>query len=166
MKTRALALFSLAVLAGCGFQPAYAPVRDATALRIGEIEGRTGHFLRQELVRALGRGVPGAANAGELTVKVSERLNYVGFRPDTASSRADYAATANWSLLAVTGDVIASGSVAEAASFNFAGLPYNDLAAENAAKERVALALSRGIRQQIILQLDASAAPAGAPSSP
>jgi LPS-assembly lipoprotein len=154
MIRSALALLALACLAGCGFQPAYAPASTGASLvKIPEIEGRTGHFLRQELVRAVGRGVPGAADAGQLTVTIKEGVEYVGFRPDQASSRADYVATAQWSLVSTTGEVLAGGVANEAASFNFAGLAYNDVAAQTAAQERVALALSRTIRQEIMLQI-------------
>lgn len=167
----ALALVSL--LAACGFAPVYAPGGAAGGgsgpIRIAEIDGRTGHFLRQELVRTIGQGVPGVTGQAELDVELVESIVRLGFAPDQAASRSDYIGTAQWTLRGADGLLIANGDVREAASFNFADAAYADIAAQTAAKERVATMLARSIRDQVIFAAvkardEARAAPVSAPA--
>lgn len=142
-------------LAGCGFTPAYAPLSMADAKQTGpihvdEIEGRTGHFLRQELVRTIGQGVPGFKQSSTLEIKLTENILRLGFAPDQAASRSDYIGKVVWTLRGANGTPLASGNTEQAASFNFADAPYADIAAQTAAKERVATMLARAIRDQLI----------------
>lgn len=143
-------------LGACGFSPVYAPPSSAGRLADGpiqifEIEGRTGHFLRQELVRTVGQGVPGVPPSATLEIALRESVVRLGFAPDQAASRSDYIGTAVWTLRKSDGSLIANGDAKEAASFNFADAAYADIAAQTAAKERVAAMLARSIRDQIFL---------------
>jgi LPS-assembly lipoprotein len=172
LMTRRFSAIVLAVgLGACGFSPVYAPAGAGGGgtgpIRIAEIDGRTGHFLRQELVRTIGQGVPGVSGEAELDVQLVESIVRLGFAPDQAASRSDYIGTAQWTLRGADGLLIANGDAREAASFNFADAAYADIAAQTAAKERVATMLARSIRDQVIFAAakardQATAAPAPA----
>ena len=150
-----IGLLALAALsaAACGFQPAYAPsAYNSGSISIPSIDGRTGHYLRQELVRSIGHGVPGLEN-GRLEISVSENIQNLNFQPDQAASRSDYVATSTWALFDGDGQRVASGRSREAASFNFANAAFADISAQTAAQERVANLMARAIRQEILRQV-------------
>ena len=144
-----------ALLGACGFSPAYAPgpadSSDAGAVvRIPEIEGRSGHFLRRELVRAVGFGVPGLSGPAELAVELEESVVRLGYTPDQAASRSDYVGVARWTLSGGDGTVLASGQAREAAGFNYADAAFADVTAQQSAQEKVATQLARSIRNQML----------------
>src|SRR6185295_15763511 len=94
-------LIALAVLplSACGFTPVYGTgpmMANAGPINVLEIEGRTGHFLRQELVRTIGRGVPGVKGSAQLEVDLKQTIERLAFAPDQAASRSDYVGTATW----------------------------------------------------------------------
>jgi LPS-assembly lipoprotein len=142
------------VLGACGFTPVYgrAGANDGP-IHIAEISGRSGHFLRQELVRTVGQGLPGLNSGAELTISLKESIARLGFAPDQAASRSDYIGAATWALRTPDGKLIASGGAREAASFNYADAAYADIAAQTAAQERVATLLARTIRDQMIIEI-------------
>lgn len=161
-----VALLALAILplSACGFTPVYGGGQGASFANTGPIQineiraeatagaapGRTGHFLRQELLRTVGQGIPGFAT-GTLDVSLRQRIDRLAFAPDQAASRSDYVGTANWVLRASNGDIVGRGNVQERASFNFANASYADLAAQTAAQERLATLLARSIRNEMIM---------------
>ncbi|MEP7210762.1 MAG: LPS assembly lipoprotein LptE [Alphaproteobacteria bacterium] len=149
----ALALAVIApALSGCGFTPVYGPeLKNSGSVSIPEIEGRTGHFLRQELVRTVGRGVPGVTGSTELEIKLVESIGGVSFAPDQAASRSDYIGKATWTLRDPEGKQLAGGIAKETASFNVANLPYADISAQTAAQQRLADLLARSIRDQLLV---------------
>lgn len=142
---------ALAALPGCGFSPVYdsRTMSADGAIAIPQINGRTGHFLRQELVKTIGRGVPGLAS-GTLDVQLNESVERLAFKVDQAASRSDYLGNASWTLRGPNGDVVASGNASEAASFDFADAAYADIAAQQAAQQRLASLLARSIRTQVL----------------
>ena len=118
----------LDLLAACGFTPVYgggqgAAFQNSGPITIAEIPGRTGHYLRNELARTIGHGVPGIA-AGNLEISLSQGVERLAFAPDQAASRSDYVGSATWTLKAPNGTVLATGDVRERASFNFADAAY------------------------------------------
>jgi LPS-assembly lipoprotein len=161
-KIGVLAL-ALAPLAACGFTPVYggqgAAFANSGPISINEIRalagsgsasGRTGHFLRQELVRTVGQGVPGFAS-GTLDVDLRQSIERLAFAQDQAASRSDYVGTATWTMRAASGAILGRGSVEERASFNFADAAYADMAAQTGAQERLATLLARSIRADLII---------------
>lgn len=151
-------------LTACGFSPVYGGGPDSIFASSGPIQineiratatagaasGRTGHFLRQELVRTIGQGVPGFS-AGVLDVSLRQSIERLAFAPDQAASRSDYVGTATWTLRGADGGILGTGAVEERASFNFANAAYADLAAQTAAQERLATLLARSIRSEMIM---------------
>jgi len=155
---------ALLPLAACGFSPVYGAGPDSSFASSGPIQvneiratatagaasGRTGHFLRQELVRTIGQGVPGFSS-GVLDVSLRQSIDRLAFAPDQAASRSDYVGRATWTLRGADGGILGTGSVEERASFNFANAAYSDLAAQTAAQERLATLLARSIRAEMIM---------------
>ncbi len=163
MIKAALLGLALLPLTACGFTPVYggqgASYANSGPIQISEIRatssegaasGRTGHFLRQELVRTVGQGVPGFTS-GTLDVDLRQSIERLAFAPDQAASRSDYVGTAVWTLRAASGAVLGTGSVKERASFNFANAAYADMAAQTGAQERLATLLARSIRSDLIM---------------
>jgi LPS-assembly lipoprotein len=165
---------ALLPLSACGFTPVYgssAELKDAGPISIPEIRGRTGHFLRQELIRTVGQGLPGVKGEAELEIRLAESIERLAFAADQAASRSDYVGSATWVLRAPTGLPIASGGVVERASFNFADAAYADLAAQTAAQERLATLLARSIREQMTIEVrnprtTPTATPVAPPAAP
>lgn len=151
---RAVALLLCLLVSACGFSPLYGAGPDNSGpIQVAQIDGRTGHFLRQELVRAVGGGVPGVTGPATLTVELRETIGRLGFAEDQAASRSDYIGRATWRLTDVRGRLIARGIASDAASFNFADSPYADVTAQSAAQERVATMLARTMRNQIVIEV-------------
>ena len=169
-KIGVLAL-AIAPLAACGFTPVYGgqgeAFQNAGPITIAEIPGRTGHYLRNELARSIGNGVPGFAS-GNLEISLTQSVDRLAFAPDQAASRSDYVGNARWTMRSPNGTVLATGSVRERASFNFADAAYADLAAQTAAQERLATLLARTIRAEVIAAAgrQTPVAPAAAPATP
>jgi LPS-assembly lipoprotein len=168
IKAGCLAL-ALLPLSACGFTPVYgssSEMANAGPISIPEIKGRTGHFLRQELIRTIGRGLPGVNGEAELDIKLTEGIERLAFTPDQAASRSDFVGSATWALRAPNGTMIATGGVVERASFNFADAAYADLAAQTAAQERLATLLARSIREQMTIEIGNAPPPATTPATP
>lgn len=169
MIRAALIAVCLAPLAACGFTPVYggqgASFLDTGPITIPEIQGRTGHYLRNELVRELGQGVPGFPS-GTLEIDLTQGVERLAFAPDQAASRSDYVGSASWKMKSAAGITLAEGSVRERASFNFADFAYADLAAQTAAQERLATLLARSIRAEVIIAAGRKKEAAAAPATP
>lgn len=173
IRAAALAL-ALLPLTACNFTPVYGGQGDGFAgsgpITIPEIAGRTGHFLRSELARTVGPGVPGFPQ-GTLEITLAQGIDRLAFAPDQAASRSDYVGNAKWTMKGPTGLTLASGEVSERASFNFADAAYADLAAQTAAQERLASLLARSIRSEVIIAAGRkpetpAAKPAATPTAP
>jgi LPS-assembly lipoprotein len=178
MIRAALLATALLPLAACGFTPVYGSSTERAnsgPVAISEIktEGRAGHFLRQELVRTIGQGIPGVPGQTTLDVKLTLSVERLPFQPDQSASRSDYVGTASWTLRSMQGAVLQTGDTVERASFNFADSAYADVAAQAAAQERIATLLARAIRDKLFLNVGnpvtqpaASPATPGAPTPP
>jgi LPS-assembly lipoprotein len=165
MMRKLLLSLALLPLAACGFTPVYGSGADGSKISIDQIDGRTGHFLRQELVREIGNGVPGFPGEGRLEVKLAESINRLAFAPDQAASRSDFNVSANFTLHGPNDTQSISGTVRDAVSFNFADAAYADIAAQEAAQQRIATLLARSIREKLVIEAGHLKAP-GAPPAP
>jgi LPS-assembly lipoprotein len=153
MRTLALLVIACASVAGCGLRPAYGPQTMRGDVSVGEIEGRTGYALRQELLRLLAAGIPGVPAEARLEISLQETINRLAFAPDQAASRSDYVGTASFRLIDGSGVTLAEGVVSDAASFNFADSAFADISAQSAAQDRLAGLLARSIRHSLLASL-------------
>jgi hypothetical protein len=145
---------SIALLtsASCGFSAVYGDIAErADGLQISEIKGRTGHFLRRELLATLPGGVPGIEGGGMLEISLSESIARLAFSPDQIAARSDYVGVASFVLRGKDGEEIIKGEVRDAASFNFADSAFADISAQTAAQERLAQLLARSIRSRLLI---------------
>ena len=157
MKRVIAALFiacSAASLAGCGFQPVYAPVdgklADGGLIEVATIRGRPGHMLRQALMQELALGVPGLTEHVTLTVDLNDQLSRLAFQPDGAASRSSVLATG---IYAMTGETVSlTGSVNVETGFLVPDSPYGDIAAQTSASDRAMRVLAKRIADDIRLQ--------------
>lgn len=135
---RFLLLLALPELTACGFRPVYsaAPAASQAPVSVAEIEGRTGYELRKRLETELIAGLPGVSEPAWLEVELDERLRRLAFKPDEAASSSDLRARARYVF--TSGERIVTGSVEGETSFSVPEAPYGDIAAQTAARERVA----------------------------
>jgi LPS-assembly lipoprotein len=158
MKQRLIALLIAATsLAGCGFQPVYAPVNgklaDSSLVEVESIRGRAGHMLRQALLQELALGVPGLTEKVVLTVDLNDQLSRLAFQPDGAASRSSVLATGTYRLTGATVDV--SGSVNVETGFLVPDSPFGDIAAQTSASDRAMRLLAKRMADDIRVQFAA-----------
>ena len=129
MIRAAFLALALLPLTACGFSPVYGGVQaNAGPITINEIRatatagsasGRTGHFLRQELVRSVGQGVPGFS-AGTLDVALRHAIERLAFAADPAPPRPDHVGLAPLTLPGTGGALPGTRPVEERASLHSA----------------------------------------------
>jgi LPS-assembly lipoprotein len=154
IRAAILALCVLPLASACGFAPVYGSreqLSNAGPIDIAEIDGRAGHFLRQELLRTVGQGIPGVNGSARLEVTLRLSVDRLAFAPDQAAARSDYVGVADWKLIGADGVTMQTGTTSSRASFNFADSAYADLAAQTAGQERLASTLAAAIRNGLFL---------------
>lgn len=140
--------------ASCGFSPVYGNLAAPSGrLQIDQIDGRTGHFLRRELIATIPGGLPGLEGEASLEVNLKESIARLAFSPDQVAARSDYIGIATFVLRGSDGAEIIKGETREAASFNFADSAYADISSQTAAQERLAQLLARSIRNRLLIAL-------------
>lgn len=148
-----LALGAL-LLAGCGFQPVHTSTglsgSTVSNISIPEIEGRSGHALRRELLAELAAGLPGVEDA-VLTVTITENIGRLAIRPDEAAARTDLVVNGRYVL--DTGETALSGSQRADTSFNVPTSAFGDIASQNAARDQVMILLAQRIADDLKLRL-------------
>ncbi len=152
----------LVVLAGCGFQPVYAPGANhvsSAVISVEKIDGRSGYFLRQELQKQLAIGLPGQEIPATLNVRLDERLGRLAFSPDGAASRSNINSSANYTL-AMENDSL-TGHVQATTTFAVPAQPYGDISAQTNASERNMRLLAKRIVDDIRLKKSTKNAPEG-----
>lgn len=141
---RALLVFMLTALAGCGFHPLYAPrgPRDydpeLAAVKVNRIQDRVGQLLWQQLNEQLnpnGVSVPAhyALDVGLIVSRAD-----LGIQRDATSTRGEITITANFKMTDLRpGGTAVSGSTRAVGSFNILGDAYATQIAEDETRERV-----------------------------
>ncbi len=148
------ALSALVLISGCGLRPMYGPATEGSgAISIGQIDGRIGHRVRQELNRMLSSGLPGLEPGATLEIEIDERLIRLPLKVDAGVTRTTLTATANYVLRDADALVVSQGSVDSQADFDAANSSYGDIALQSDARERAALALARRLRDRLALDL-------------
>ncbi|MFC7292332.1 LPS assembly lipoprotein LptE [Hirschia litorea] len=144
-------------LASCGFQPVYGSIDAMNApIQVLEIEGRTGHRLRQELSRTLRTGLPGIESGAFLNVNIEENLQRLNLKANVGVSRTTIIYVADYTLRGVNGDNLLNGSVTAQTDYDVADSDYGDIALQNDARERVAFLLARRLHEQLTLDASSS----------
>lgn len=148
-----MALAALALLAGCGFKPMYAPGGDPLigAVSVPEVPGKAGHAFRTELVRQLAADSRGAQR--RLDITVNEVVAPLGLRVDESASRADLILNSSYRLFDDTGRELVKGVVTATASYDIPISAYGAAAAQDDARERAGVLLANRVRTDLALKL-------------
>ncbi|MCU0881628.1 MAG: hypothetical protein MUF14_03050 [Hyphomonadaceae bacterium] len=138
-----LGLVALGLVAGCGFQPVYS----ASGVGIGqvsvpEIEGRTGYFVRNELLR-LSLLEQRAPEVPVLTVRLTSTFRDASTRTDSFSDRTLLNVTAAWRL-ETSGEPL-TGLVTVDTGFDSRDAAYGGVILQADAEERLAGAIARAV---------------------
>lgn len=166
---RRLVAAAALLLAGCGFEPLYAPSGPAAALTgtvdVGVIQGTPGFSMRERLVDRLG---PAEAARWRLDVDLSFEKRGVAITEKDVTSRFDVTGIAIWSLTPLGTD--APGLQGEERATTGYSAPTSDtssayaiLSAQRDAEERLAVLLADRIARRVALAAGDAPAPAPAP---
>ncbi|WP_209835447.1 LPS assembly lipoprotein LptE [Ruegeria sp. HKCCE3926] len=140
-------------LAACGFEPVYAPGGSGSAL-YGRVEVSApntveSYLLVQDLEQQLGRSA-GSVNDFKLDVQVSTVTRGAAITTTNETQRYTINGSAQYTLRSnATGQIIASGSVADFVSYSAAGSTVSTLADERDAKRRLMMILSGQIMNRL-----------------
>lgn len=150
------ALLSLVLLAACGFSPMYAPGPDGggpigPVEIVGEMPGRAGHTLRQELDRLLSVE-SGAGPAQQLSIRLREQVIPLGLRLDESASRAELRLTAIYTLRQQNGEEL-RGQVLSVVNYEIPLAAFGQIAAQDDARERAAETLAQRMRADLALRV-------------
>ena len=157
---RTFLLMPLALTA-CGFEPVYAPGGSGSAL-YGRVEVSApntveSYLLVQDLERQLGRSA-GSVNDYKLDVQVSTVTRGAAITTTNETQRYTIDGRAQYTLRSnATGQIIASGSVADFVSYSAAGSTVSTLADERDAKRRLMMILSGQIMNRLYATPDLAA---------
>ncbi|WP_425080103.1 LPS assembly lipoprotein LptE [Ruegeria denitrificans] len=148
-------------LAACGFEPVYAPGGSGSAL-YGRVEVSApntveSYLLVQNLEQQLGRSA-GSVNDYKLDVQVSTVTRGAAITTTNETQRYTIDGRAQYTLRSnATGEIIASGSVADFVSYSAAGSTVSTLADERDAKRRLMMILSGQIMNRLYAMPDLAA---------
>ncbi|WP_170345588.1 LPS assembly lipoprotein LptE [Ruegeria atlantica] len=148
-------------LAACGFEPVYAPGGSGSAL-YGRVEVSApntveSYLLVQNLEQQLGRSA-GSVNDYKLDVQVSTVTRGAAITTTNETQRYTIDGRAQYTLRSnATGQIIASGSVADFVSYSAAGSTVSTLADERDAKRRLMMILSGQIMNRLYAMPDLAA---------
>lgn len=149
------AFLGLALLAGCGFTPAYGPGGAATpltgAVRAADPTDKNAFDLVGRLEERLGR--PQVARYA-LAYVITTKAIAVGITPDGTITRYNLSGAVEWSLTDAGGKRLAGGTVDSFTSWSATGSTVAGAAAEDDANTR----LMRILADQIVARLLAVAA--------
>lgn len=146
----------MALLAGCGFQPAFGPDGAATGLQnaiaVADPADKNGFDLVERLEQRLGRS---RDPVYALTYDITTRSSGVGITPDNAITRFTISGTIRFALTRRgDGATLSAGTVESFTSYSASATTVSTLAAERDAGTR----LMRLLADQIVAQLVATSA--------
>jgi LPS-assembly lipoprotein len=164
LRSAALGVLALAVLASCGFEPLMSQSThpqvqsEMQRIRIAAIEDRSGQILRNYLIDALTpRGVQSSQNY-LLTIRLYEPRREVAIRRDDTASRLAYTARATFQL-SDGQRVIFGGSSSSETTFEVTNSEFATLSGQASARDRALQEVSQDIRQQLAVYFAGKAAP-------
>ncbi len=166
-------LVALALLGGCGFQPAYMPTasdeagvaqREMAAVFVDNIGERSGQVLRQALQERFERAGPGVQRRYSLTVAYGIGGEGIAVQPNTSVTRVRVIGNASWYLVAQDPGKtrLAAGQARAIDGYNILNQQYffGDLS-NDASQKRLAEALADQIAIQVATWFRSHAATAG-----
>lgn len=139
MRRTILAGLMATMLAACGFQPVYDTAGSGLGpMEIGEIEGRTGYLVRQELLRRAalekGTGAPRKLDVQVLTRFAGAAREVTGY-----DTRTQMSVFANYSFGGAAG---IRGATSVMVGYDGQGVAFGDVALQADAEERAAIQLA------------------------
>jgi LPS-assembly lipoprotein len=143
------------LLAGCGFQPMYAPASGGAAIgpvEIPQIDGKAGHVLKTELDRILAVERNGGAPA-RLEITLVESVTSLGIRIDESATRGELRLVANYILTPASGGRVMRGSVSTVANYDITTAAFGEIAAQDDARERAAETLAQRFRAELAMRM-------------
>lgn len=150
-------LLSLTAVAGCGFQPVYAPGGQAEGLRgridIAAPSDEEGYALVERLEERL--GLPRGADLG-LTANIFVSEEAEGVLADGSISRYNVSGRVDWRLTRLTdGTEVLSGSERSFTSYAATSTTVATISARRDARRRLMVIIADRILQDIVLRADA-----------
>lgn len=152
-RRQLLVLSSAALLMGCGFQPLYGnrshsqstPMQFAQ-IDVNDIDGRTGHHLRNSLIDRLSARGGQYKKQYRLDIALSDSKDGLAIREDESVTRFNYRLLSNIRLSRISDQQILYETALRAtAAFNVVDSEFATLSAERDAEERAARDLSNEI---------------------
>ena len=131
------------LVAGCGFSPVYdLDGRGIGPVSIALIEGRTGHLLRQELLRKAALERSGRSER-VLAITLSSAFENTNQQPTGFFSRTQLTVTADYTLTGANIEVPdARGRVAAMVGYDTQNQAFSEVSLQADAEERVAVLLA------------------------
>ena len=143
------------LVAGCGFQPMYAPSGGGAAIgpvNVSQIEGKAGHVLKTELDRILA-----VENSGtppmQLDITLQESVARLGIRLDESATRAEIRLIAHYVLTPSNGQPALRGSVNAIVNYDIPTAAFGEIAAQDDARERAAETMAQRFRTELAIRL-------------
>jgi len=151
-----IVIASLALLlAGCGFEPMYAPSGGGHAIgpvHVAMIEGKAGHVLKTELDRMLQAEDDGGQSA-ELDITLKEEVVLLGLRLDESASRAELRLTANYAFTPIGATRPLHGRLETSVTYEIPTAAFGEISAQDDARERAAETLAERMRAELAIRL-------------
>ncbi len=153
----AVAGLALALLAGCGFKPLYAPrddgaaaIAELAAVKLGRIKDRVGQELRNFLLdRFNPRGQPVNPKYG-LDVELDVSRRDLSIRKDATATRANLVISASYRLVDLASQrQLFRATSRVTTSFNIIRSDFGTISAENTARRRGVREISDDIRTRV-----------------
>ena len=151
---RALTLFAVLAMTGCGLHPLYEGGSASPAavgfrsVEVGPIPQRTGWLTRNALIDRLGGEHPGGLY--RLEIELDDNLTGFGIRGDSATTRERRTLRARYRLVErASGAVVLDATAGSDAGIDVVSSEYATVAAEQTAAER----LSTIVADQIVARL-------------
>ncbi|HVY86867.1 MAG TPA: LPS assembly lipoprotein LptE [Caulobacterales bacterium] len=145
------------LLAGCGFEPMYAPSAHGRMaigpVHVETIEGKAGFVLKSELDRMLSVEDNGATPS-QLDISLKESVVLLGLRLDESASRAELRLTADYVLTpAEAGARPLRGSIDSVVTYEIPTAAFGEISAQDDARERAAETLAQRMRAELAIRL-------------
>ncbi|HVZ99509.1 MAG TPA: LPS assembly lipoprotein LptE [Caulobacterales bacterium] len=144
------------LLAGCGFEPMYAPSAHGRMaigpVHVETIEGKAGHVLKTELDRMLAVEDNGSTPS-QLDITLREDVVLLGLRLDESASRAELRLTANYVLTPASGGRPLRGSINSVVTYEIPTAAFGEISAQDDARERAAETLAQRMRAELAIRL-------------